>query len=531
MAARGTIQRSVRKSIQELEKRGSLPSASFGIRFEKPQRKDLGDYSVSIAMQMASLTGRKPKTIAKILREELLKDEKLAKIVQDIRVAPPGFINFYLSPNHLRDKLYVIFNGKWRRGFSDRKKSVNIEFGSVNPTGELHVGHARTFFYGDVLAAIMNFAGFKVTKEYYVNNARQSSQIKELGKTALGKGTSYKGPYLSRKMREHSAKLSRLKSYEVAGYFISAKIQKDIENVLKNKAGVKFDIWTEEEDLYKKGEVGKIMREFGKRGLIYKNEGAIWLKTSKYGDRQDQVLVRSSGEHTYFLTDMAYHRRKAGRGYQKMIDIWGADHHGHVRRMKAALSILGIKNVEMLIAQFVRLKGGAKLSKRKGVIVTIEDLIDIAGIDAVRFFFLTKSLDSQMEFDVKLARKQSQKNPVYYIQYTHARICGILRKLKNTEGIKKADLSVLKEEGELDLIRKIVSFSDIVKDTAEDHQVHRLSNYTLELAQEFNQFYRDFKVITEDEEQKKARWVLTVASGMIMKQCLDLLGIKAPERM
>ncbi|MEX2144910.1 MAG: arginine--tRNA ligase [Candidatus Spechtbacterales bacterium] len=531
MAVRDTIQRSVKKSIQELENKGDVPPASFNVRVERPQRRDFGDYSVSTAMQIASFSGRKPKTVAKILREELLKDEKLAKAIKDIRVAPPGFINFYLSEDYLLKELNKVFKDKQYGSSNAKKKSVNIEFGSVNPTGELHVGHARTFFYGDVMASVMEFAGFKVIREYYVNNARQSSQIKELGKTVLGKGSSYKGPYLSKKMKQYAKSLKRFKDYGAAGHFIANKIQEDIKSILDNKAEVKFDVWYEEEDLYKKKEVDKIVKDLEKKGVVYKNEGALWLKTSKYGDKQDQVLVRSSGEPTYFLPDLAYHRNKAKRGYKKIIDIWGADHHGHVGRMKAALKILGIKNVTMLIAQVVLLKGGGKLSKRKGTIVTVEDLINTVGLDAVRFFYLTKSLDSQMEFDIKFAQKQSQKNPVYYIQYTHARICGILRKINITEEIQKSDLGALKEAGEFDLVRKISAFPDVAKDTAEDYQVHRLSGYVTELAQEFNQFYRDFKVLTEDENDKKARYALAVATGIVMRQCLALLGIKAPEKM
>ncbi|MEX0877856.1 MAG: arginine--tRNA ligase, partial [Candidatus Spechtbacterales bacterium] len=509
---RNKVQTSVKRAVNNLQKRGELPDVKIPRpKVTTPTRAGQGDYSASIAMQIASTSGRKPKTIAKIIQKELLADERLVKTFPDIQVAPPGFINFYIAPDRLKNLLWKVFNsdhfGEVNFG---KEKKLNIEFGSINPTGELHVGHARTFFYSDALANILKFAGYKVTREYYVNNARQSAQIKELGKTVLGNGTSYKGPYLDKKIKENSKSLKRYKSYSAAGYFMSGKIQKDIEDFLTKEARVVFDVWFEEESLYKKGEVSSVLRELKKRKLTYENEGALWLKTTKYGDRQDQVLVRGNGENTYFTTDIAYHRNKARRGFDKFIDVWGADHHGHLRRMNAALQMLSIKNMDVLIAQFVRLKGGEKLSKRRGVIVTVRDLIEETGLDAVRYFYITKSLDSQMEFDIKLAREQSQKNPVYYIQYTHARICSILRKATSnkqqaTSEIKKKELEVLNGVGELELIRKLIIFPEIVEDIARDYQVHRLATYVYELAQEFNQFYRDYRVIDEDASGASAQ--------------------------
>ncbi|MDX1607946.1 MAG: arginine--tRNA ligase [Candidatus Spechtbacterales bacterium] len=536
---RKTVRRYTKKAIKELQKKGKLPGdiKLSGIKVETPTRAGQGDYSVTIAMQIASQTGRKPKTLAKIIRDELLENSAATKNFSDINVASPGFINFFISDKKARSLLWKIFSdedfGKVNVG---KDKKLNIEFGSINPTGQLHVGHARTFFYSDILANILEFAGYKVTREYYVNNARQSAQIKELGKTVLGNGTSYKGPYLEKKIKKYKKSIKRYKNYGPAGHFMAGKIQKDIETFLAKKAGVEFDKWFEEEELYKKGDVSATMRELKKKGLVYEKDGAIWLKTTKYGDKQDQVLVRSSGENTYFMTDIAYHRNKAKRNFDRLIDVWGADHHGHLRRMQAAMRIFNIKNIDILIAQFVRLKGGAKLSKRRGNIVTVEDLIDEVGLDAARYFFLTKSLDSQMEFDLNLAKQQSQKNPVYYIQYTHARTCSILKKATTDRDFKKTeitrkDLKAIEGEGEFKLINKLILFPEIIEDAARDWQAHRLATYLHELAQEFNQFYRDYRVIDKDGFVSKPRLALTIATGMVINKGLELLGIKAPKKM
>ncbi|MEX0870017.1 MAG: arginine--tRNA ligase [Candidatus Spechtbacterales bacterium] len=539
----------VKRAVEDLQKKGELPEfAVRDIRIERPVRKDQGDYSTAIAMQAASLNRRKPKTLAKIIRAELKKDEALKNIVSDIRVASPGFINFYLSDEYLKKSLWGVFSKKdYGRINIGRDKPVNLEFVSTNPTGELHVGHARTAFYGDVLARILERTRFNVTREYYVNNAKQSAQIKELGKTALKKGTSYRSPYLDKKIKKYSKNLKRIKKFETAGYFLSQKIQKDVKEFLEKDVGIRFDVWFEEEGLYKKGEVEKVLKELKKRDLVYEKEGALWLKTTKFGDSHDQVIVRSTKENTYFISDIAYHVNKQKRGFEKMIDIWGSDHQGHAKRMKAAAKMFKIKDLNILVAQMVRLKGGEKLSKRKGNIVTVKDLVDYVGIDAVRYFYLTKSLDTQMEFDMDLARKQSQKNPVYYIQYTHARICSILCKseilnskhetnsksqtLNSKPQIRKSDLEALKEKGEFDLIRKLVVFPEIIEDIAKDYQVHRLTTYLHELSQQFNQFYRDFKVISDNKEEQAARLAVVISTGVIIKECLELLGISAPEKM
>jgi len=529
---RNTVKARIKKSIEEAQHTGALPDSRVGqFRVERPSRVDQGDWATSIAMVLASSTGKKPKTVAKILRDILAKDEKITTSFDRVEVAAPGFINFYINRDTLIRGVGAMLRAQ-KPAFVNvgRGTKLNLEFLSVNPTGELHVGHARTAFYGDVLARVLTVSGFALVREYYINNARQSAQIKELGKTAMGQGTSYKGPYLDKKLKECEAELSRLQDASAAGYLIATAIQKDIRDFLATKAHIEFDVWKEEEELYLDNEIEKTFAELQKKGYTYEKDGAVWLATTRFGDTQDQVLVRTSGENTYFMADIAYHRSKARRGFTKLIDIWGADHQGHVRRMKAALGIFGIKDIEVLITQLVRLKGGERLSKRKGNIISIADLLEAVGEDAVRYFFLTKSLDSQMEFDMELASAKTQKNPVYYIQYTHARITSIIEKATATDKIKPPALAQLKEAGELALMRSLVQYPDVVEDAARDYQVHRLTAYALELATSFNQFYRDFRVIDEGVVHE-GRLALVAATGITMRSVLGLLGISAPEEM
>src|SRR3989344_4750664 len=543
MQVRNKLRQSVKKAVKNLQEKGKFPVGSFGnIKIERPQREEQGDYATSIAMQIASHAGRKPKTIAKILAEELKTNEFVAKIFEDTRVAPPGFINFYFKKEYLGkflsdlskdEKLGVLNLGK--------DKKINFEFISVNPTGELHIGHGRGAFYGDVLGRILSFAGFKLTREYYINNARQSAQIKELGKTALKQGTSYKSPYLDEKLKQYSSKLKNIKTASAAGYFLAGKIMQDIEKFLHEEAKIKFDIWKEEEGLYKNNLVTNTFNELQKKKLVYEKEGATWLRTTKYGDSQDQVLIRGSGESTYLMADIAYHRDKARRGFKKLINIWGADHQGHVGRLKAAMKSFKITDLDILISQLVTLKGKMRLSKRRGNVISLHDLLKEVGLDVTRYFYLTKSLDAQMEFDLELAREQSQKNPVFYIQYTHARIRSILKKVQNATdsnkfSVSKKNMNELKEYREMKLIKELVAFPDIIEDIAHDYQVHRLTTYVHELAQIFSQFYRDFRIIEDNPSStainiNKGRLALAIATGLVIGKSLKLLGINAPEKM
>lgn len=529
---RNTVKARIRAALREAQKSGALPDVRVGqFRIERPTRAEMGDYATSVAMQMAASTGRKPKTLAKALRDALARDEKVAALFSRVEVAPPGFINFFVSDEQLRKNTARLLRaGTPSVTNVGRGTKVNLEFLSVNPTGELHVGHARTAFYGDVLARVLEASGYALTREYYINNARQSAQIKELGKTALGQGTSYKGPYLDAKLKEFAPELSSITDVGEAGYFLANKILADIKVFLSERAGISFDVWKEEEELYDAREIEATFEQLKKEGHTYEKEGAVWLATTKFGDTQDQVLVRSNGENTYFMADIAYHRNKVRRGFTKIIDVLGADHHGHARRMVAALAMFGITDVAMLISQIVRLKGGERFSKRKGNIISIADLLDAVGPDAARYFYLTKSLDAQMEFDMELASQKNQKNPVYYIQYTHARTASILEKAGLTPKATPSAMAELTEEGEKALMRVIFKYGDVVADAAGDYQVHRLTAYALELATEFNKFYRDYRVIDEGAVHA-GRLALVAATGMTLRATLGLLGISAPQTM
>ena len=404
-----------------------------------------GDYSSNVAMVLGVGV---PRETAEKIKNELEKSEKFSKLVSRVEIAGPGFLNFTLSEDGLMEGLKSC--GERKKG---GKKKIQVEFISANPTGQLHIGHARSAFFGDALSNTLEAAGHEVEREYFINDSKESTQIKELGKTVLGKGTSYLSDYLKSKISNLKSQnsiletqISNLKAEgrepeteSEAGYLIAKEIQKDNQDFIAKKLGIKFDKWfSEEEELRKKKAFEKTLDLLKKNGVVYEKDGALWLKTSEFGDDEDRVLVRSDGSVSYFLSDIAYHINKFERGYDAIIDIWGADHQGHVKRMMAVKKMLaetagiGEKcDFKILISQMVTLMDGGerkKLSKRKGTIVLLEDLVEEIGIDAARWFYLQKSLSTHMEFDLALAKERSRKNPVFYVQYAHARINSILEK-------------------------------------------------------------------------------------------------------
>ncbi len=500
---------------------------------ETPSDIKRGDYAFPV-MRAASFLGADPILTASKIRESLLKNEEIKSLFSNIEVAPPGYINFYRSrENVLAQALEFLRNNSIKFFNVGRGEKINIEFVSVNPTGPLHIGHARSAFYGDVLSNVLSVSGYDATREYYVNNAKTSSQIKSLGKTALGRGQEYKGEYLDSKISLYKEELSKIKTDSEAGYFLAGKIQEDIRSFLQEKAGIIFDVWREEEGLYKENALSETLEVLDKSGNVARSDGALWLK-SDAAEEKDNVLVRSSGEYTYFMADIAYHLDKLKRGFSKMINVWGADHHGHIARMKSALNLLAGNEAELkiLTTQIVRLKGGGKLSKRLGSMVLFSDLLEGVGVDAARYFYLTKSLNSQMEFDMEAATAKSNKNPVYYIQYTNARICGIQRKAESEYGAR-VDFSSIKnisEGREFEMARFLIRLVDVVGDTAKDFHIHRLSEYVFEISREFNQFYRDYRVI-DGRAVRPERLALVALSGLVLGSALDIMGISHPEKM
>jgi len=522
--ATAMVREEIKKSIERAVK--NLYKKETEVRVERPAEAVYGDYATNVAM----ILKKKPQEIADTIKSPILDKIEVRN----------GFINFFLSKEYLQKQVEEIFKKDEKFGQLKIGKNIKtqVEFISANPTGLLHIGNGRGAFFGDVLANVLEKTGYKVTREYYINDAKNSNQIRELGKTALGKGITYLNDYLRKKISKLKPQISKLKLKSQnlegeAGYLLAEVVQEDIKDFIERKLKIKFDNWVSEEDLYKKNKIDKIFNWLGNKNLAYKKEDAWWIKTSRFGDSQDWVIIRSQaegGEPTYLLSDIAYHQDKFDRDFQKIINIWGADHQGHVSKIKAAKKMLGYKgDLDILISQVVRLKRG-KISKRKGQIITLEDLIDEVGLDVARFLYLTKSLDTQMEFDLELAKEQSEKNSVYYVQYAHARICSILRKIKDAKPKKMGEKS-LEHPSELELIKQLIRLPEIIKDTAKDYQVQRIPQYALDLATSFHQFYRDCQVISDKEELNKNRFDLILATKIILKNTLNLMGISAPEKM
>jgi arginyl-tRNA synthetase len=540
---REKIKNLIQKAIKELQEEKIFPEFERGplaggrwvgwspeIKVEHPEEKIHGDYSTNVAMAIAKLVEKEPMETAKILGSRL----KVlgSRFFERVEVAKPGFINFFLKKEFLQKQVREILKNGEKFGQLKIGKNIktNVEFISANPTGQLHIGNGRGAFWGDCLANVLEKAGFKVVREYYVNDAKNSAQIQELGKTALGRGKSYLTPYLKKLILELGPTLKKIKSESEAGFFLAQNILQDIKEFTREKLKIRFNFWISEQNLYREGKINQIYEFLKSKEIVYEKEGAVWLNLSKF-NQKDEVLIRENGQPTYFLSDIAYHKYKIDRGFKKIIDIWGADHQGHVPRMKAAMKILGFKgDFDVLISQIVSLKG-KKISKRKGKIVPLEWLIDKVGLDVARFFYLQKSLDSQMEFDLKLAKEQSEKNPVFYVQYAHTRICGILRKSKVKSQKSKVNYQLLNHSSELELIKQLVKFPEIVEDCAKDYQLQRIPQYALNLATAFHQFYRDCKVLTENKDLREARLGLILATKQVIKNTLDLMGISAPERM
>ncbi len=496
-----------------------------------------GDYASNIAMRLAGAAKKPPREIAQKIAEELNQNKKAAKIFKKIEVAAPGFVNFSLSDGYaLAEAEKILKLGKnYGKVNVGKNKKTQVEFISANPSGQLHVGNGRSAFYGDALGNVLAMSGHKTEKEYYVNDARVSKQIQTLGATALGRGEAYLSPYLKEKIASLQKKLAKIKSETDAGYFLAQAVLKDLQKFIAKDLKIKFHKWVSEECLYKRGLIIKTYDFLKKKGLVFEKDGAYWLNMSKYGQK-DEVLLRSNGRPTYFLSDIAYHHNKIKRGYKKIIDIWGADHQGHVPRMKAVMDILGYKGeFEVLICQIVTIKGG-KISKREGNIVALNWLIDEVGVDAARFFYLQNSLSAQMEFDVELAKKKSADSPVFYVQYAHARIASILKKAQKRELVSGKfvggqPLSGLRHQSEIELAKELLRLPEIVTDTARDYQIQRVCLYATSIAAKFHKFYHDCQVIGEDKKTTQARLELALAAKIVLQNTLGLLGISAPEKM
>ncbi|MCG0276367.1 MAG: arginine--tRNA ligase [Thermosediminibacteraceae bacterium] len=529
---------------------------------EVPQAEAHGDFAANVAMLAAREAKMPPRKIAEIIKDRM---EIAGTGIEKVEVAGPGFINFHLSPTWAHGVIPIILSEKENYGRQDigKGKKVQVEFVSANPTGPMHMGNARGAALGDALASVLEMAGYDVTREFYINDA--GNQIENFGLSLearylelLGYESQIpEGGYHGEDIKDHMRELiekegDRFLSVDPAerrAYFIEYALKKNIERMKKDLAdfGVHFDVWFSERSLHESGKVEEVIRILTERGYTYEKDGALWFKATEFGVPKDEVLVRQNGMPTYFAADIAYHKDKFDRGFDWVIDIWGADHHGHVPRMKGALAALGYdpEKLTIIIMQLVRLyRNGqiARMSKRTGRAVTLADLVDEVGKDAARFFFNLRGADTHLDFDLDLAVKQSEENPVYYVQYAHARIASILRQaaeqkvaVPEVEDVPPAEmerlLSKLTCEAEIDLIKKLADFPDVIRVAASTLSPYRIANYTLELASAFHSFYNVCRVLTSDKDLTTARLLLVKAVQQVLQNCFRILGISAPERM
>jgi len=514
----------IRQEIIKLTQK-AVASAGFRtpatVRVEHPEGEGHGDYATSIALQLAKNFKLSPKNIAINLKSHILRTQ--SGLLEKVEVAEPGFINFFLSKEYLQKQVGEILKQKENFGRLKigKNKKVQVEFISANPTGPLTVGNARGGPLGDVLANVLEKAGYKVSREYYVNDTGR--QI-ELLKDSLAGKDGYKNPYVD------ELKKNKVKDIKEAVKFIVAKIKQTTERM-----NIKFDQWFYESELHRKKEIDQVIGFLKKQGLVYEKEGAQWFKSSKYGDERDRVIIKADGSKTYLAGDMAYHRYKfEKKKFAKAINVWGADHYGDVPGLQAGVEALGHKGrLDFILLQFVTLIEGGKglkMSKRQGIYVSMDELLDAVGSDVARFFFLQKSANTHLNFDLSLAKEQSDKNPVYYAQYAHARICSILKK-SQIPNPKSQNLKLLNHSSELNLVKQLIRFPEAVEDIAKDYQVQRLPQYAMDLATAFHQFYRDCRVISENKKLTQARIGLVLAAKIILKNSLFLMGISAPEKM
>ena len=545
----------LKQAVAAAERSGALPPVGTPeVVVERPANAGHGDYACNLALKLARAARMKPLDIAQRIADHMPKLDAVASV----SVAPPGFINVTLADSWLQRAVPLILSegDAYGRVNIGNGASVQVEFVSVNPTGPVHIGHGRGAVLGSVLATVLDAAGFSVQREYYINDAGNQMEnfyrslyaraAQSLGIAAEMPSDGYMGAYVGEVaaaiLKEHPSLAARIAADPAAAtreigaiglQKMIARIKDDLEAL-----GVTFDLWFSERSLFDSGQYDRAMQQLAASGYTAQREGATWFTSTSLGEDKDNVLVRTSGTPTYFATDIAYHHNKfAERGFARVIDIWGADHQGHVARLKAAVSALGIDpaRLTIILSQLVTLRRGdqvVKISKRTGDIITLREVIDEVGKDVCRFFLLSRSADSQMDFDLELAKTQSQDNPVYYVQYGHARIASILR-LAAERGIAydSGDVSLLTHESELALIRKMLQLPEIVEQAALLLEPHHLTRYAQDLAAAFHWFYKQCRVVTDDQPLTAARLRLVAAAQLTLARTLHLMGMSAPQQM
>ncbi|WP_423767228.1 arginine--tRNA ligase [Cloacibacillus porcorum] len=537
------------------EKGYQIPEG-FMVRLERPRQEGHGDWATNIAMQLSKPFGVKPSDLAEDIIAKLPKDS----VIDRAEVAGPGFMNFTLSANWVTEtvKNAIEKGDDYGRSNIGGGRRIQVEFVSANPTGPLHMGHGRGAAVGDITASLLDFAGYNVEREYYINDA--GLQMELLGKSAqaryfeaLGRAEEapmpedgYHGDYMSDIAKSYVEKYGDSLAQkpleetlpffsEETGRLVLELIKKDLEDF-----GVKFDVWFSEKSLYDDNLVEPAMQALKERDYAYEDEGALWFRSTMFGDDKDRVLIRSNGMPTYFTSDVAYLKNKYDRGFEKNIYVWGADHHGYVPRLKSVNKAFGFPDdgIDVLLIQMVNLLRDGKpvhMSKRAGTIVTLREIMDEVGRDAARFFFVIRRCDSTVDFDLELAKKASSENPVFYIQYAHARICSIRRELAE-RGIpmptmEDFDVSLLTDPTEINLAKAVSRFPEEIMKAAEETAPHRLVYYATELAEAFHAFYNAQRVLGVEENVMKSRILLMEAARVTLKNALGILGVSAPEKM
>lgn len=545
-------------AVQGAIKKAFPDCGEVNFAVEEPREKAHGDYAANAAMILAKKLKRNPREIAAAIIDNI--DENAAGAVKT-ELAGPGFINFTLDPSYIYNVLYEIesMGNHYADITLGEGKNVMIEFVSANPTGPMHMGNARGGALGDTLANVLTKAGWNVTREFYINDA--GAQIEKFGKSLEGryiqilKGEDavdfdpewYQGDdirvHAQNYIDKNGSSLIDMESDERREKLINYALELNINSLhdTLERYGINYDVWFRESTLHNSDQVKDTIELLKKSGKTYEQDGALWLKSTEFGCEKDDVLIRQNGIPTYFAADIAYHRNKIEtRGFDLCINIWGADHHGHIARMKGALEALGIDSEKLvvLVIQLVRLMSNneiVRMSKRTGKMVTLNDLIDDIGVDAARFFFNMRAAGSHMDFDLDLAVEQSNENPVFYVQYAHARIRSIIR-LMESEGtsvpeMKNVDVSKLCAKEELELMHKLAQLPAEIENAASSFEPSHLTRYVTDLAAAFHSFYSACRVRDEDEELRKARLKLVYSTGAVIAIVLDVLGVSAPEQM
>ncbi len=543
MSIKTTLEHMIKCSLSKIENMTELESQNVIV--EVPARKENGDYSTNVALTLTKKLKKSPLEIA----QEIVNNIDKENVIEEIKIANPGFINFYLKKEYLLQQINTILEQGKDYGKSNigQNKKINIEFVSANPTGILHIGHGRGATYGDNLARILSFSGYDVTKEYYINDA--GNQMNNLGISIKERYKEICGLPCNLPENGYHGKEIITLAQDIYDLYKDTQLDQDIEFFKKqgltklldqikkdlDRYRVSFNIFTSEQSLYDKCLVEDTLNKLRYSDNCYIKEDALWLKTTPYGDEKDRVLIKSDGNYTYLTPDIAYHIDKINRGYDEIIDVLGADHHGYINRLKAALTILGKDSniLDIKILQMVRLiKNGEelKLSKRTGKTITLMDLVDEIGVNATRYFFSSHSLDTAMDLNIDLALTQSNENPVYYIEYANARIYSILKKYKKS--VQKIDkYTTLTNNSTYTILNKLIEFPDVVTSASQKKEPHLIANYVYDLATQFHSFYAKEKMITEDELATSERMNLIIAIQIVIQNALELLGIIPREEM